>query len=79
MKPAKAQVESVVKRCLKIIEWSNADRCYVGSAPPLIGQCCHGQTEAEVLAQLQTIVEEWVGNLIAEGKIGRMGVPPETR
>jgi predicted RNase H-like HicB family nuclease len=79
MKPSKDQIEKVAKRSLKIIEWSNADRCYVGSAPPLIGQCCHGKTEATVLAQLQVIVEEWSGNLIAEGKIGRMGIPPGIR
>jgi predicted RNase H-like HicB family nuclease len=68
MKSSKAQIEKVARRYLKIIEWSNADHCYVGSAPPLIGQCCHGQTEAEVLAQLQTIVGEWAKTLVANGK-----------
>ena len=27
---------------LKVIEWSEEDGCYIGSAPPLIGRCCHG-------------------------------------
>jgi hypothetical protein len=27
----------------KLVEWSDEDACFVGSAPPLIGPCCHGQ------------------------------------
>jgi len=68
MKPTAAQIREATKRYLKIVEWSAEDRCYVGSAPPLIGQSCHGASEAEVLTQLQTIVEEWVETLIEEGK-----------
>src|SRR5580658_3137411 len=68
MKPTAAQIKEVAKRYLKIVEWSDEDRCYVGSAPPLIGQSCHGTSETEVLTQLQTIVEEWVETLIKEGK-----------
>jgi predicted HicB family RNase H-like nuclease len=74
MKPTTTQVKETAKKFLKIVEWSDEDRCYVGSAPPLIGQCCHGKTEAAVLAQLQTIVEEWTENLIADGK----PLPPGT-
>jgi len=68
MKPSKSQIEKVAKRYPKIIEWSDAGHCYIGSAPPLIGPSCHGQTEAEVLAQLQTIVGEWAEILVASGK-----------
>jgi len=68
MKTTAAQVRKGAKRYLKIVEWSAEDRCYVGSAPPLIGQSCHGTSETEVLTQLQTIVEEWVETLIKEGK-----------
>lgn len=68
MKPTAAKIKEVAKRYLKIVEWSGEDRCYVGSAPPLVGQSCHGASEEEVLAQLQTIVEEWVETLIKEGK-----------
>jgi len=74
MKPTTIQVKRAARRFLKIVEWSDEDRCYVGSAPPLIGQCCHGKTEAAVLAQLQTIVEEWTENLLADGK----PLPPGT-
>lgn len=45
---------------LRVVEWSPDDRCFVGSAPPLIGRCCHGPTEAGVLKQLKRIVDEWL-------------------
>jgi predicted HicB family RNase H-like nuclease len=44
----------------KIVEWSQEDGCFVGSAPPLIGPCCHGKDEARVYAELCHIVEEWI-------------------
>jgi predicted HicB family RNase H-like nuclease len=68
MKLSAAQIKQAAKRYLKIVEWSVEDQCYVGSAPPLIGQSCHGSSEAEVLAQLQAIVEEWVETLMKEGR-----------
>jgi predicted HicB family RNase H-like nuclease len=45
---------------LKLVEWNEEDQCYVGSAPPLIGPCCHGSDEAKVYRDLCRIVEEWV-------------------
>ena len=68
MKPTAAQIKDGVRRYLKVVEWSDEDQVYIGSAPPLIGQACHGRSEAEVIAQLQVIVEEWVGTLLADGK-----------
>jgi predicted RNase H-like HicB family nuclease len=58
---------TLARRDLKLVEWSDKDGCFVGSAPPIIGPCCHGRTEAEVMAQLSTIVEEWVVTLLADG------------
>ena len=55
-------------RYMKIVEWSDEDGCFVGSAPPLIGPCCHGQDEAKVYAQLCRIVEEWVEILETDGR-----------
>ena len=52
----------------KIVEWSDEDGCYVGSAPPLIGECCHGNDEAKVYAELCQIVEEWIEILETGGK-----------
>ncbi len=57
-----------VKDYLKIVEWSERDQCFIGSAPPLIGHCCHGATEAEVIKQLAGIVQDWVELYNKEGK-----------
>ncbi|MBC7943847.1 MAG: hypothetical protein H7X91_00950 [Burkholderiales bacterium] len=42
----------------KIVEWSEEDQCYVGSAPGLIYGGCHGDNEQQVFDQLCRIVEE---------------------
>jgi predicted HicB family RNase H-like nuclease len=47
-------------RYLKIVEWSDEDKCYVGSVPGWIGKCCHGEDEEEVYCQLCRIVDEWI-------------------
>jgi predicted RNase H-like HicB family nuclease len=52
---------------LRVVEWSPEDRCFVGSAPPLIGRCCHGPTEANVLRQLKRIVDDWIRLAEKEG------------
>ena len=44
---------------IKVVEWSEEDKCFVGSALPLVGPCCHGDNEADVYRQLCEIVEEW--------------------
>lgn len=68
MKPTRAQIEKAARQYVKLVEWSDEDGCYIGSAPPLIGQSCHGSTEAEVLAQLNEIVEEWIVTLLTRGE-----------
>jgi len=68
MKPSITQIREAARRYLKIVEWDDDDRCYIGSAPPLIGQSCHGKTESDVIKQLQAIVEEWVELLLVDGK-----------
>jgi predicted HicB family RNase H-like nuclease len=57
-----------IPKYLKIVEWSDEDNCYVGSAPPLIGPCCHGKDESRVFAQLCQIVDEWIEILKKDGK-----------
>ena len=54
---------------LTIVEWSEAEGCYVGSAPPLIGPCCHGDDEAKVYRQLCRTVEEWIQIHEEDGRI----------
>ncbi|MDR3553246.1 MAG: hypothetical protein P4L55_00690 [Syntrophobacteraceae bacterium] len=45
-------------RYAKIVEWSEEDHCYVGSAPGLIYGGTHGDDEKAVFEQLCQIVEE---------------------
>jgi predicted RNase H-like HicB family nuclease len=52
---------------LKLVEWSEDEQCYVGSAPPLIGPCCHGEDEAKVYRELCRIVDEWIAIHEADG------------
>ncbi len=53
---------------LKIVEWSDEDQCFVGSAPGMIGRCCHGDDETAVYAELCTIVDEWIEIYKKDGK-----------
>jgi predicted HicB family RNase H-like nuclease len=62
-----SELKAKAARYMKIVEWSDQDGCFVGSALPLIGPCCHGKDEAKVYAQLCRIVEEWVEILETDG------------
>ena len=42
----------------KIVEWSEEDQCFVGSAPGLLCGGCHGRDEKKVFAELCRIVDE---------------------
>jgi predicted HicB family RNase H-like nuclease len=68
MKITDEQIKTHARRYLKVVEWSDEDQVYIGSALPLIGQCCHGGTEESVLRQLNAIVNEWVGHYLREGR-----------
>ena len=61
-------------RSAKIVEWSDEDACYVGSAPGLILGGCHGSDEKEVFAELCEIVEEAIALYRADGR----SLPPPT-
>ena len=43
---------------VKIVEWSEEDQCYVGSAPGLMLGGCHGSDEKEVFEDLCQAVEK---------------------
>ena len=45
-------------RYAKIVEWSDEDQCFVGSAPGLIYGGCHGQDERQVFDELCQIVDD---------------------
>ncbi len=59
---------------VKIVEWSAADQCYVGSAPGLLYGGCHGGDELEVFAELCQVVEEVIDLYAREGR----ELPPPT-
>ena len=64
----KVQIRRLSAQYPRLIEWSDEDGCFVGSAPPLVGQCCHGKTEADVATQLATIVADLVQDVL-DGKM----------
>jgi hypothetical protein len=45
-------------RYTKIVEWSEKDRAYMGSAPGLLYGGCHGADERHVFDELCQIVDE---------------------
>ena len=47
-------------RYLKIVEWSEEDRCYVGACPGLMFGGIHGANEAKVYAELSRAAQEWI-------------------
>jgi predicted RNase H-like HicB family nuclease len=61
-------------RYAKIVEWSDEDQCYVGSAPGLLLGGCHGENEKAVFAELCQIVEETIALYHDDGK----ALPPPT-
>jgi predicted RNase H-like HicB family nuclease len=61
-------------RYVKIVEWSEEDQCYVGSAPGLILGGCHGDDERQVFEELCQIVEEAIDLYRKDGKT----LPPPT-
>ena len=59
---------------VKIVEWSEDDQCYVGSAPGLIFGGCHGDDEKQVFDELCIVVEEAIELYRRDGKT----LPPAT-
>ncbi len=61
-------------RYVKIVEWSEEDQVYVGSAPGLIFGGCHGSDERAVFDELCQIVDEAISIYRADNK----PLPPAT-
>lgn len=59
---------------VKLVEWSEEDQCYVGSAPGLISGGCHGADEKAVFGELCNVVEEAIALYQKDGKT----LPPPT-
>ena len=55
-------------RYIKIVEWSEADNCYIGTAPGLLHGGCHGQDEQAVFKELCEIIEETLEDIRSSGQ-----------
>lgn len=53
---------------LKIVEWSQEDQCFVGTAPGLILGGVHGSNQRKVFDKLCEAVEDAIAMLKKEGK-----------
>ena len=59
---------------IKIVEWSEEDKCYIGSSPGLFYGGCHGEDEQAVFRELCQIVEETIADMHAN----EQPLPPAT-
>ena len=55
-------------RYVKIVEWSDEDRCFIGSCPELFYGGCHGDNERKVFDELCQIVKETIEIYRQDGK-----------
>ena len=53
---------------VKIIEWSEEDKCFIGSCPELFYGGCHGDNEHDVFEELCQIIEETIEIYKQDGK-----------
>jgi predicted HicB family RNase H-like nuclease len=67
-KTKKQQIRELSARYPRVIEWSKEDNAFVGSAPPLVGPCCHGDSEEVVAKQLAVIVDDLIEDVL-DGKM----------
>ena len=48
-------IEAYSRLYVRLVRWDDEDACFIGSLPELCGDCCHGDTAAEVYTQLDEI------------------------
>lgn len=51
-----------------ILYWSNEDNSYIAEVPELAGCMADGETMAEVLENIHTVIEEWIETAQIMGK-----------
>ncbi len=61
-------MKNLTTNYLKIVEWSEEDQCYIGTAPGLFMGGVHGDEETAVFQELCGVVEETIALFEAEGK-----------
>ena len=45
---------------LRVVEWSEEDKCYIGRIPGLALGGVHGKNEAKVYERLSVLIDEWI-------------------
>jgi len=55
-------------RYVKLVEWSDEDRCFIGSCPELFYGGCHGSDAKGVFSDLCELIEETIDLYEREGK-----------
>lgn len=43
-----------------VIHWSNEDNCFIATVPELAGCMADGETQEEVLKNINTVISEWL-------------------
>lgn len=43
-----------------VIYWSNEDQCFIATVPELAGCMADGETQEEVLENIQVVISEWI-------------------
>lgn len=43
-----------------VIHWSNEDGCFIATVPELAGCMADGETQEEVLQNVNTVISEWL-------------------
>jgi predicted HicB family RNase H-like nuclease len=64
----RTKIEEKAARYHKIVEWSDEDRCFVGTCPELMFGGVHGQDETKVYAELRQAVQEVIEILETDGQ-----------
>ena len=54
---------------LKVVEWSDVDNCYIGTAPGLFDGGVHGKSEEKVFKELCIAVEDVVKTMKKSGMV----------
>ena len=55
-------------RYVKLVEWSDDDKCFIGSCPELFFGGCHDRDAKAVFAELCDIVDETIALYERDGK-----------
>jgi len=67
-------MKAKVARYLKVVEWSDEDKCFVGRIPGLCYGGVHGDDETKVYRELCVVTEEWIEIMEEDGR----PLPPPT-